>query len=79
MACCPKIMNTELHDELIRRMDGEQELRSQWVERPDDAQLISQMKETDLQNTQWLAEVIASQVLPGIIDVGLMPHKPYSC
>ncbi|HXD09489.1 MAG TPA: DUF6624 domain-containing protein [Anaerolineales bacterium] len=63
-------MKTELHDELVKRMDEEQELRSEWVERPDDAQLIARMQETDLQNTTWLEKIIEAQGLPGINDVG---------
>src|SRR6185295_6691085 len=63
-------MNTELHDELIRRMDEEQRLRSEWVERPDDTQLVARIKETDLQNTAWHEKIIERQGLPGVTDIG---------
>ena len=78
-------MNAQLHDELIKRMEEEQKLRSEWVDKPDDTQLTEGIKETDVQNTIWLNEIIEQQGLPGVTDVGddgtqafflLIQHSP---
>ena len=78
-------MNEVLRDELIKRMDEEQQLRSKWVDKPDDTQLTEGIKETDLQNTIWLEKIIEQQGLPGITDAGddgtqalflLIQHSP---
>ena len=78
-------MNAELQDELIQRMDEEQRLRSEWVDKPHDPQFVEHIVETDLQNTLWLEKIMEQQGLPGITDVGedgtqalflLIQHSP---
>lgn len=59
-------MNEGLRDELLRRMEEEQRLRSEWVDKPDDPQFAEHIAEIDAQNTAWLEKVIEGQGLPGI-------------
>jgi len=63
-------MNTQLHDELLKRMDEEQQLRAEWMDKPEDPQLIERVSKVDLQNTLWLEEIIEQQGLPGVSEVG---------
>ena len=78
-------MNEELRDELLRRKEEEQRLRSEWVERPDDAQLVEHIAEIDAQNIAWLEKIIEEQGFPGLSDVNedgiqalflLIQHSP---
>ena len=78
-------MNTELHDELIKRMEKEQELRSEAVGKVDNPKLIERIKAIDLQNTIWVEQLMEQQGLPGMTEVGddgtqalflLIQHSP---
>lgn len=51
-------MNSQLRDELIARMEKEQNLRMELIDNPDDIQLLMRMTEADAQNTMWLDEII---------------------
>jgi hypothetical protein len=51
-------MNEGLRDELLRRMEEEQRLRSEWVDKADDPQFAEHMVEIDSQNTIWLEKII---------------------
>lgn len=51
-------MNSQLRDELIARMEKEQNLRMELIDNPDDIQLLMRMAEADAQNTMWLDEII---------------------
>jgi len=51
-------MNNQLHAELLARMEKEQGLRRDLIDRPDDIQLMMRMMEADAQNTMWLDEMI---------------------
>jgi hypothetical protein len=62
-------MNEPLRDELLQRMGQEQRLRSEWVDKPDDAQLADHIAEIDSQNTAWLENVIERDGFPGLSDV----------
>ena len=57
-------MNDQLHDELLARMEKEQDLRRALIDNPDDIQLLMRMAEADAQNTMWLDEVIQQQGWP---------------
>ena len=57
-------MNDLLHDELLARMEKEQNLRGDLIDNPDDIQLLMRMAEADAQNTMWLDEVIQQQGWP---------------
>ena len=57
-------MNDQLHDELLARMEKEQNLRRALIDNPDDIQLLMRMAEADAQNTIWLDEVIQQQGWP---------------
>jgi len=57
-------MNDQLHDELMARMEKEQNLRGALIDSPDDIQLLMRMAEADAQNTTWLDEVIQQQGWP---------------
>jgi len=57
-------MNDQLHDELMARMEKEQNLRGALIDNPDDIQLLMRMAEADAQNTMWLDEVIQQQGWP---------------
>jgi len=57
-------MNDQLHDELMARMEKEQNLRGALIDSPDDIQLLMRMAEADAQNTMWLDEVIQQQGWP---------------
>jgi len=58
------MMNDQLHDELMARMEKEQNLRGALIDNPDDIQLLMRMAEADAQNTMWLDEVIQQQGWP---------------
>jgi hypothetical protein len=58
------MMNDQLHDELLARMEKEQNLRWALIDNPDDIQLLMRMAEADAQNTMWLDEVIQQQGWP---------------
>jgi hypothetical protein len=51
-------MIDQLHDELLARMEKEQNLRKELIEHPDDVPLMMRMLEVDAQNTMWLDEII---------------------
>ena len=57
-------MNDQLHDELMARMEKEQNLRGALIDSPDDIKLLMRMAEADAQNTMWLDEVIQQQGWP---------------
>ena len=57
-------MNDQLHDELLARMEKEQNLRGALIDNPDDIQLLMHMAEADAQNTMWLDGVIQQQGWP---------------
>ena len=57
-------MNNQLHDDLLARMEKEQNLREELIDNPDDIQLLMRMLEADAQNTMWLDEVIKQQGWP---------------
>jgi len=59
-------MNEGLRDELLRRMEEEQRLRSEWVEKSDDPQFAEHVTEIDSQNTARLEEIIEGQGFPGV-------------
>jgi hypothetical protein len=63
-------MNNQLHDELLARMEKEQNLRKELIHKPDDIQLIMRMLEADAQNTMWLDEVIEQHGWPTYSLVG---------
>jgi hypothetical protein len=63
-------MNDQLHDELMARMEKEQNLRGALIDSPDDIQLLMRMAEADAQNTMWLDEVIQQQGWPTKSMVG---------
>ena len=63
-------MNDQLHDELLARMEKEQNLRGALIDNPDDIQLLMHMAEADAQNTMWLDEVIQQQGWPTKSQVG---------
>jgi hypothetical protein len=58
------MMNDQLHDELLARMEKEQNLRGGLIDSPDDIQLLMRMAEADAQNTMWLDEIIRQQGWP---------------
>src|SRR6187549_53113 len=58
------MMNDQLHDELLARMEKEQNLRESLIDNPDDIQLLMRMAEADAQKTMWLDEVILQQGWP---------------
>jgi hypothetical protein len=62
-------MNEELRNELLQRMEQEQQLRSEWMDKPEDSQFAEQVAEIDSQNTAWLEKVIEQVGFPGISDV----------
>src|ERR1044071_5785541 len=64
------MMNDQLHDELLARMEKEQTLRGSLIDNPDDIQLLMRMAEADAQNTLWLDEVIQQQGWPAKSLVG---------
>src|SRR5512141_1820261 len=51
-------MNKQLRDELLARMEKEQNIRQELIDHPDDIQLMMHMLEADAQNTMWLDEII---------------------
>ena len=59
-------MNDQLRDELLRRMEEEQSLRSEWVDKADDPQFAEHIVEIDSQNTIWLEKIIEEQGFPGL-------------
>lgn len=63
-------MNDQLRDELLERVEKEQKLRLEFIEHPDDVQLMMRMIEGDAQNTIWLDEVIKQYGWPGKSLVG---------
>ena len=63
-------MNDQLHDELLARMEKEQNLRRALIDNPDDIQLLMRMIEADAQNTMWLDEVIQQQGWPAKSLIG---------
>lgn len=78
-------MNEGLRDELLRRMEEEQRLRSEWVDKADDPQFAAQIAEIDAQNTVWLEKIIEEQGFPRLsaVDVDglqavflLIQHSP---
>jgi len=50
--------NSQLRDELLARMEKEQNLRTELIDHQDEIQLMMRMIEADAQNTMWLDEVI---------------------
>jgi len=64
------MMNDQLHDELLARMEKEQNLRGALIDSPDDIQLLMRLAEGDAQNTMWLDEVIQQQGWPTKSMVG---------
>ena len=63
-------MNNQLRDELLERVEKEQNLRAEWIDRKDDQQFAEYITEIDAQNTSWLEEVIKKHGLPGNSLVG---------
>ena len=57
-------MDTHLRDELLARMEKEQNLRKELIDNPDDIQLLMRMMEADAQNTMWLDEIIKQHGWP---------------
>src|SRR5678816_3538187 len=57
-------MNNQLRDELLARMEKEQNLRKELIDNPDDIQLLMRMTEADAQNTMWLDEIIKQHGWP---------------
>ena len=63
-------MNDQLRTELLERMEKEQKLRTDWIDNPDDVQVMMRTIEADAQNTMWLDEVIKQYGWLGISLVG---------
>ena len=63
-------MNNELRDELLARMEKEQNIRRDLNNSPDDLQLMMRMMEADAQNTMWLDDVIQQHGWPTKTLVG---------
>src|SRR5512133_4247593 len=63
-------MNNQLHDELLARMEKEQNLRKESIDQSDDIQFVMRMLETDAQNTMWLDEIIKQYGWPTYSLVG---------
>lgn len=63
-------MNDSLREELLARMEKEQNLRKALIDHPDDIQLMMRMIEADAQNTMWLDQVIEQHGWPAISLVG---------
>ena len=57
-------MNKQLRDELLARMEKEQDLRRELIDHPEDNQLMMRMLEADAQNTMWLDEIIGQYGWP---------------
>ena len=57
-------MDNRLHDEFVARMEKEQKLRKELIDKPDDIQLLTRMLEVDAQNTRWLDETIKQHGWP---------------
>lgn len=57
-------MNDQLRNELLARMEEEQNLRRDSINSPDDIQLIMHMLEVDTQNSMWLDEMIEQHGWP---------------
>src|SRR5919197_3664522 len=57
-------MDNQLRDELLARMEKEQNLRKELIDHPEDIQLLMRMMEADAQNTMWLDEIIQQQGWP---------------
>lgn len=64
-------MNSQLRDELLKRVKKEQNLRKKLIDKPDDIQLITRMIEVDVQNTRWLDKAIQQHGWPGKSLVGI--------
>ena len=78
-------MNKQLRDELLTRMEKEQDLRKELVDHPEDNQLMMRMLEADTQNTMWLDEIIGQYGWPtfSLVEVDgaqaaflLVQHSP---
>ena len=63
-------MNKQLRDELLARMEKEQNLRKELIDHPEDIQLMMRMLESDAQNTTWLDEIIGQYGWPTYSLVG---------
>jgi len=63
-------MNDQLRNELLARIEKEQNLRRDLNASPDDIQLIMRMMEADAQNTMWLDEIIQQHGWPSKSLVG---------
>jgi hypothetical protein len=63
-------MNDQLRDELLKRMEKEQNLRKELIDHPDDIQLMMRMMEADAQNTMWLDEIVKQHGWPARSVVG---------
>lgn len=63
-------MNNQLRDELLERVEKEQSLRAEWMNRKNDEQFAEYIAEIDAQNTSWLEKVIEQYGLPGHSLVG---------
>jgi hypothetical protein len=63
-------MNDQLHNELLARMEKEQNLRRDLIDSPDDIQLMMRMMEADAQNTMWLDDIIKQYGWPAKSLVG---------
>jgi len=63
-------MNDKLRNELLARMEKEQNLRKELMDNQDDIQLMMRMLEADAQNTVWLDEIIKEYGWPMYSLVG---------
>jgi len=63
-------MNDQLRNELLARMENEQNLRQELIDNQDDIQLMMRMLEADAQNTMWLDEIIEQYGWPTYSLVG---------
>lgn len=51
-------MNEQLRSELLKRVEVEQRLWLELIDKPDDIELITRIIEIDAQNTRWLYEIV---------------------
>ena len=80
-----RLLNEELRAELLQRVEVEQQLRLELIDKPDDIELITRTIEADAQNTRWLYEVVNQHGWPLKSQVGtegakaaflLVQHSP---
>ena len=63
-------MNEQLRQELLVRMEKEQNIRKELMDNRDDIQLLMRMLEGDAQNTMWLDQIIDQYGWPTNAMVG---------